>query len=304
MSTAARVRQSHSRLGLVCITKGDEVRYRTITRTRFRALSRGPRERWMRALYTQNLDTLYHALLYCAEHEISLYRVTSDLFPMNDYVLGKKLIEELAPRMAEFGGRADRMGIRVLIHPDQYVVLSSESEKVVANSIGILEHHARIFDLLGLPRSPWAPIILHGGKGGRNDALMQIIRKLPEPILTRLVLENDERAYGAVEILNICRATGIPMVFDIHHHLVKEKLPGYEHAGISAMLKSARGTWPVADWQIIHISNGEKALHETRHSEEITVLPSAALQAQWIEVEAKGKEQAIERLRARYPDLR
>lgn len=195
-------------------------------------------------------------------------------------------------------------GVRVLIHPDQYVVISSLSDKVVANSIRILEHHARVFDLLGLPRSPWAPIILHGGKRGRHDALKRIIRELPEPVLARLVLENDEHAYGAQEVLDICRATGIPMVLDIHHHLVKEKLIDYEHPGIATLLESARGgTWPEAEWQIIHISNGEKSLHDTRHSEVIDIMPSAAFKAEWIEVEAKGKEMAIERLRSRYPGL-
>jgi UV DNA damage endonuclease len=261
----------------------------------------------MRALYAHNLDTLFGALQYCAERDIGLYRVTSDLFPMSDYALGQKLIAELSPGMAEFAIRANRMRIRILIHPDQYVVLSSLSAKVVANSMMILEHHARVFDLLGLPRSPWAAIILHGGKGGRHDALKRIIPKLPESVRTRLVLENDEHAYGAEEILDICRTTGIPMVFDIHHHLVKEDLPDYEHPGIALLLKAARGTWPVANWQIIHIihiSNGEKSLHDTRHSEVIDVMPRAALQSEWIEVEAKGKELAIERLRARYPDLR
>lgn len=297
------LKEPRSRLGLVCITRGKEIRYRTITRSRFRALSRGFRQRWMRALYAHNLDVFYRALKYCAEHGISLYRVTSDLFPMSDYALGQKLISELAPAMAALGTCANRMGVRVLIHPDQYVVISSLSDKVVANSIRILEHHARVFDLLGLPRSPWAPIILHGGKRGRHDALKRIIRELPEPVLTRLVLENDEHAYGAQEVLDICRATGVPMVFDIHHHLVKEKLIDYEHPGIATLLESARGTWPEAEWQIIHISNGEKSLHDTRHSEVIDIMPSAAFKAEWIEVEAKGKEMAIERLRSRHPGL-
>lgn len=103
------LKEPRSRLGLVCITRGKEIRYRTITRSRFRALSRGFRQRWMRALYTHNLDVFYRALQYCAEHGISRYRVTSDLFPMSDYALGQKLIAELAPAMAALGTCANRM---------------------------------------------------------------------------------------------------------------------------------------------------------------------------------------------------
>jgi UV DNA damage endonuclease len=295
---------SIARLGMVCITRGEEIRYRTITRTRFRTLAPGPRERWMRNLYQNNLDTLFRALLYCKRRRIRLYRITSDLFPMNDYALGRKLVEELAPRMRDFGVRARRMSVRAVLHPDQYVVLSSESEKVVANSIGIMKHHAHIFDLLGLPRSPWASMNLHGGKRGRLEALKKIISTLSEGIRSRLTLENDEHAYGAEDILEICRSTGIPMVFDIHHHVVKEKLSSYEHPSIAKMQRAARATWPQPGWQIIHISNGEKALHDPRHSEIIEIMPSAALKAPWVEVEAKGKENAIERLRAFYPTLR
>ncbi len=293
-----------ARLGLVCITRSGEIRYRTITRTRFRALARGPREKWMRGLYQDNLETLFRVLDFCRERRIRLYRVTSDLFPMNDYALGRKLIEELAPRMRAFGPLAESRNVRVVLHPDQYVVLSSESEKVVANSIGIMKHHARVFDLLNLPRSPWSSMNLHGGKRGRGEALKEIIRTLPENVRSRLTLENDEYAYGAEEILEICRCTGVPMAFDIHHHIVKEKLSGCEHPGIARLLRAARATWPRPDWQIVHVSNGEKSLHDPKHSETVEVLPGAALKAPWMEVEAKGKENAIERLRALYPQLR
>jgi UV DNA damage endonuclease len=293
-----------SRLGLVCITRGKEIRYRTITRTRFRALPPGPREQWMRQLYNDNLDTLFRALEFCKERQIRLYRITSDLFPMNDYALGKKLLAELAPRMQDFAARALRTGIRALAHPDQFVVINSESEKVVANSIGILEHHAHVFDLLGLPRSPWAPLILHGGKRNRHEALREIIPKLPEKIRNRLVLENDERTYSAEEILEICRSTGVPMVFDLHHHVVKEKLPSYEHPSIAKIQRAARATWPHPDWQIIHVSNGRQFFHDPRHSEIIEVFPAAAMKAPWIEIEAKAKEEAIRNLRSKHPILR
>jgi UV DNA damage endonuclease len=292
-----------SKLGLVCITRGKEIRYRTITRTRFRALSPGPRERWMRQLYRDNLDTLFRALDYCKERWIKLYRITSDLFPMNDYALGKKLIAELAPRMQGFAGQARQMGIRVLSHPDQFVVITSESKKVTANSIGILQRHARIFDLLGLPRSPWAPLILHGGKRDRHETLKEIVPRLPENIRNRLVFENDERAYGAEEILEICQSTGTPMVFDLHHHVVKEKLSSYEHSSIAKLLRAARSTWPRPDWQIIHVSNGQQFFGDPRHSETIEAFPTTALKAPWIEIEAKGKEEAIHSLRMKYPIL-
>ena len=49
-----------------------------------------------------------------------------------------------------------RSGIRLVMHPDQFVVRNSERSEVIANSVAILEHNARVLDPLGLPRSTWA----------------------------------------------------------------------------------------------------------------------------------------------------
>ena len=70
------------------------------------------------------------------------------------------------------GERARQLNIRLLAHPEQFVVLSSDSPNVVANSIRTLRMHARILDMLGQPRSYACPMELHGGKSDRPDALV------------------------------------------------------------------------------------------------------------------------------------
>jgi UV DNA damage endonuclease len=183
------------------------------------------------------------------------------------------------------------------MHPDQFVVLNSDSPQVIVNSIGILRHHARVMDLLRLPRSPWAAMTIHGGKGGRGDRLVQTVRALPDGIRLRLVLENDESAYGAAEILDVCRGAGVPMVFDAHHHLVHDELPDYGHPSMRKMTLAARRTWPKPSWQLVHISNGRERFDDPRHADFITTMPPAFHDVPWIEVEAKAKEQAIRALR-------
>ena len=189
------------------------------------------------------------------------------------------------------------LGIRLVLHPDQFVVLSSDSPQVVANSIKILETHARVMDMLKQPRSCWAVIEINGGKSGREEQLVKVIRQLPEAIRTRLALENDEYSYSAAEILAVCREASVPMVFDAHHHVVHEKLESYEHPSIAKMLRAARETWPVRGWQLVHISNGREYFNDRHHSDLIAVMPSAYRKAPWIEVEAKHKELAIEKLK-------
>jgi UV DNA damage endonuclease len=190
--------------------------------------------------------------------------------------------------------------VRVVIHPDQWVVLNSESPNVVGNSIAILEEHARTFDLLGLPRSPWSTMLIHGGKGGRPDELVAAIERLPANVRSRLALENDESCYSAHQIEDVCRRAGVPMVFDAHHHVVREKLDSYEHPSVREMTLAARQTWqPHPEWQLVHISNGAGSFADPRHSEKISRFPSGFLDVPWVEVEAKAKEDAIGPLRRR-----
>lgn len=290
--------KARPQLGLVCITASDAVRYRTMTRKRLLQLDVVEQKTALRRLYTDNLSRLDAAIDYCHAHDIRLYRLTSALFPFADDPLGEDVLEEFSESIAAKGQRALDSRIRLVLHPDQFVVLSSDSTQVVENSIKILATHARVLDMLKQPRSCWAVIEIHGGKSGRSEQLLKVISQLPEAIRSRLALENDEYSYSSSEILEVCRAARVPMVFDAHHHVVHEKLDSYEDPSVAKMLRAARATWPVPEWQIVHISNGREFFNDRHHSDLIHVMPSAYRKAPWIEVEAKLKELAIEKLKS------
>ncbi|MBE9208300.1 UV DNA damage repair endonuclease UvsE [Nostoc sp. LEGE 06077] len=287
-------------LGLVCITVSQQVRFKTITRTRYLKLSLDERESILRELYQHNLRRLHDALSFCKQNQIRLYRMTSNLFPMNDLEdqIGENILEEMSADLGKIGQRAVALGIRMVLHPDQFVVLSSDSPEIVQTSIKILSRHARDLDLLGLPRSPWSLMNIHGGKSQRAEQLVKVISQLPEAIKSRLTLENDEYAYSASEILAVCQEAKIPLVFDAHHHICHENLDSYDDPSVATMLAAAQSTWKNPDSQLVHISNGETAFKDRKHSDLITDMPSIYHQAPWIEVEAKRKEEAIAHLRS------
>jgi hypothetical protein len=122
------------------------------------------------------------------------------------------------------------------------------------------------------------------------ERLVPLLRYQEPFVLVRIRLKVFFRPHGAEEILEICKSTETPMIFDLHHHIVKEKLSSYEHSSVAKLLRAARLTWPRPDWQIIHVSNRQQFFQDPRHSETIKVFPTAALIALWIEIEAKGKE--------------
>jgi UV DNA damage endonuclease len=167
---------------------------------------------------------------------------------------------------------------------------------VVKNSVKILSMHARTLDYLEQPLSPWSVLEIHGGKGNKPDALVTAIQELPPNIRSRLALENDEYIYSAGEILDICHAASVPMVFDVHHHVCHEKLESYNDGSVPIFVDASRATWPVAAWQLAHISNGREFFTDRRHHDLIVDMPEAYKQVPWIEVEAKHKEIAIRRL--------
>ncbi|UBV43367.1 UV DNA damage repair endonuclease UvsE [Deinococcus taeanensis] len=288
--------------GLVCLTLGPEVRFRTITLTRFRALPPEQRAATLLDLYAANISRLRGAATYCAARGIRLYRLSSSLFPMLDLDgddTGASVLAHLAPQLLEAGQAFQNAGIRLLMHPEQFIVLNSDRPEVRASSLRAITTHAHVMDTMGLERSHWNLLLLHGGKGGRAAELQALIPDLPDPVRLRLGLENDERAYSPRDLLPVCEATGTPLILDAHHHVVHDRLPDQEHPSVREWVLAARRTWHPPEWQVVHLSNGLDGPQDRRHSHLISHLPSAYHDVPWIEVEAKGKEEALADLHAR-----
>lgn len=296
----AKTPYAENRLGLVCITNSDQVRYRTVTRKRLLSLDEAAQSEKLRSLYAENIERLQKAVEFCIANDIRLYRMTSGLFPFSDEPNGAAILEEYTEILARVGAHALASGIRLVLHPDQFVVLSSDSGSVIENSVKILRMHAKTMDLLGQPRSEWATMTIHGGKSDRADKLVRTIENLPEEIRNRIALENDEHAYGSAEILDVCRRASVPMVFDAHHHICHENLEDYDNESINETFWAARETWKEPENQLVHISNGREKFGDRAHSDVIFTMPEVYRYAPWIEVEAKHKEIAIEKLKSEW----
>ncbi len=288
-------------LGLVCITSGPEVRFRTVTRTRYLSFPEDQRRAVLHELYADNISRLAGAAAYCTAHGIRLYRLSAALFPMLDLegdATGQQVLETLAAELRAAGDAFTAAGIRVLVHPDQFIVLNSESGDVVRRAVYALSFHGLVMDLLGFSRTPWNTILLHGGKGGRPAELVGTIATLPDAVRLRLALENDERAYGPAELIPVCEQVGVPLILDAHHHVVREKLESQNDPSVREWVLAARATWTPPEWQVVHLSNGIDGPQDRRHTDLITHFPDAYRDVPWIEVEAKGKELALAGLKA------
>ena len=105
-------------------------------------------------------------------------------------------------------------------------VLVSPTDRVVENTITDLEIHGKVFDMMGLSRTPYNKLNIHcngvyGDKESAMDRFCKNFERLPDSVKTRLTVENDDKAsmYSVKDLYEgIYKRIGIPIVFDYHHH--------------------------------------------------------------------------------------
>lgn len=194
-------------------------------------------------------------------HNIHVFRMTSDLFPWASEYRLEDLpdYDDICSALSYAGDISRQLGQRLSFHPGQFNVLASPDERVVQNSIGDLEHHAQIMDLMNLPRNHTNKINVHVGAsyGDKVKALEQWCHnfdRLSDSVRTRLTLENDDKSsmYSVSDLYNMpYKWYGVPIVFDAHHHEVgaNDGMSHYE------ALHMAASTWPANIRPVCHYSN-------------------------------------------------
>jgi len=234
---------------------------------------------------------------------INFFRLSSALVPWGDNIDITQLkdYKEFKFELKKAGDYAKFWNMRINSHPGPFNVLPSPNESVVQKTFADLELHGKIFDLMGLSKTPYNNINIHcngvyGDKQSAMDRLITNFKRLSPSVRKRLTLENDDKGsmYSVKDLMYIYENTGIPIVFDYHHHQFCTGDLSEEQA-----LKLAATTWPKGITQEVHYSES-KALHENNpkekpqaHSLYIKSLPNTYELDLDIMVEAKAKELAI-----------
>jgi len=169
-----------------------------------------------------NLECLEKVLRWNAAHDIGFFRISSDIIPFASHPVCRfPWPRVFRPVLARLGGIIRRHGMRISMHPDQFVLVNARSERVFADSRRELEYHARLLDLLGLPLTAKVQVHVGGVYGNKPASRARFVerwRQLPRSVRRRLVIENDDRLYTVADCLEISGQTGIPVVFDCFHH--------------------------------------------------------------------------------------
>ncbi|MBP2627045.1 MAG: uvsE [Firmicutes bacterium] len=177
----------------------------------------------LRLILEENLHTTLRILRYNVAHDIHVYRLTSKTVPLATHPIttGWNYIEDFQDEWREIGDMIKKHNMRISAHPDHYTLLNSQKSEVLESALRDLDYHVSLFKALGL--SPAPQLVLHIG-GLYNNKQTSIARfintfnQLPEGIRLRLMLENDDKSYSAIDVLTLCQHLNCPMVLDIHHH--------------------------------------------------------------------------------------
>ncbi len=256
----------------------------------------------LRALVWENLLGLETIIRWNAERGIGLFRMGQGLIPFASHpAFPYDWANEHGDDLREMGALARSLGIRLSMHPGQFIKPGSPNPETARRSIEELLYTTRVFDLMGLDD---AVVVLHlgGAYDDRPAAVARFVEALEprEEILRYLALENDERIWTVEEIVGAAGALSVPAIADnLHHSLNPGGLSLGEALDVALPTWEARGVRPK-----VHLSSQDPTKRPGAHAHSIEAKDWAAFldalggRETDVMVEAKGKELVLPALRA------
>ena len=288
-------------LGLCCLFLEHPVRFRATTAKAQGMRQPGEASERLAEICTHNAQSLQEAIRFCSNNGIRCFRINSQILPLKTHPEHGYQLEELPggegirEMFLEAGALADREGVRLSFHPDQFVVLSSPRSDVVERSVAELEYQGEVAEWVG------ADVInIHGG-GGYGDKPSALgrfeksVEGLSDRVRQRLTVENDDRTYTPADLAPLCKSAGIPLVYDVHHHRCNP-----DELDVETATEMALATWDRTP--LFHISSPRDGWEGTRPGRHHDFIDIEDFPDSWrgrcltVEVEAKAKEVAVLKL--------
>lgn len=229
------------------------------------------------ATVRENLRCLDAILRFNLASDLLFFRITSGLVPFGSHPISTAPWEEtFAEEFAALGRFIAGHGMRISMHPDQFVVINAKDPGIVDRSVAELLYHARVLDALHLDAAAKIQIHVGGVYGDKEASMERFCReyaRFDEGILRRLVVENDDSRYTLADCLRIHAETGIPVLFDVFHHTVN---PSGE--GVAEAVELSGATWRPHDGILmVDYSTAMPGGRRGRHTESIDTADFAEL---------------------------
>ena len=258
-------------------------------------------------LALNNIRDLIEVIKWNHKNNIHFYRMSSDMFPwMSEYEFTDLPdYNKIKTLLAGVGELSNKYNQRLSFHPGPFNVLCSPKQDVVDKTVRELNKHSQIMDMMGLSTTPYNKINIHvGGVYGDKESALQRwcdnFHLLDNNTKSRLTIENDDKtsAYTVSDLMFIHENTGIPIVFDYHHHSCHPD--GMSHRDA---LTLAVSTWPKDITPAVHVSEPRDDKNPRAHHDYIKNEVDTFGFGVDIMMEAKAKELALLEYRKSYGKL-
>jgi UV DNA damage endonuclease len=225
----------------------------------------------------QYLDAIFD---YLSRRNINMYRMASDLAPYAshpDLPQFHTQLKDYAADLRRTGDKARQLGLRLSLHPSQFIVLNSPNPAVREKSIWDLRVQAGLLD--GMELDAEAVMVIHAG-GAYGDIESGIDRwcqtwdHLPERVRARLVLENDDIRYSAANILRIHARTGVRLIFDVQHFWCLNP----EGLELRPTFEKFLASWPKGQQPKMHFSSPRTEMRQLARKDRKTGKSKTVLQ--------------------------
>ena len=169
-----------------------------------------------------NLNCLRRILQFNLENRLCFFRISSDLVPFASHPVNRfSWQKHFQIEFEEIGEFIVKNKMRISMHPDQFTLINSTKDGIFERSKKELVYHAEILDLMKLDTSAKIQIHVGGAYGDKEASMKRFVarfNRLPDSVIRRLVIENDDKLYDVNDCLEISEEIQIPVLFDVFHH--------------------------------------------------------------------------------------
>ena len=216
-----------------------------------------------------NLNCLGKIIDYNIENDMLFLRISSETVPFASHdVCTLDWKETFRIELENIGKKLRENNFRVSMHPGQFTLLNSPSEKIVVKSLAELEYHADLLGAMSLDNTAKIQIHVGGVYGDKDSAIERFISTFgiaSKKITSRLAIENDDYHYSVKDCLRINKETNIPIILDnLHLECLND---GESLIEAYDMIK---GTWDEEDGiPMLDYSSQQKDARIGKHTEHI-----------------------------------
>lgn len=165
--------------------------------------------------------------------------------------LRKDVVAYCEKHYGAVGDTARALGVRLSMHPGQFVVLASDTPEIVERSIEEFEYHANLIRWMGYGKTfqDFKCNVHISGRQG-PDGIKKALKRLSVEARNTITIENDENKWGIDSSLEL--ENDLALVLDLHHHWCNTRgeyiMPNDDR--VKRVIDSWRGVRPACHYSV------------------------------------------------------